>query len=210
MSPRKGPRHSGEVTRLLHQARGGNREALDELLPLVYDELKQLAQHKLSFERVGHTLNATALVHEAYFKLVDQTQVEWQSRSHFFAIASQAMRRILIDYAKMRNAGRRGGGAPHVSIDAPDAQNAGEAFLTSDEAADLIVLDTALARLAEFNPRGAEVVQYRFFGGLQHGEIAEVLGIAEVTVRRSWVMAKTWLKRELGDDLSVRSSELLG
>lgn len=190
----------GTVTQLLHQASKGNQDAFNKLLPLVYEELKQLARKKLRAEREGHTLNATALVHEAYLKLVDQKEVEWQSRTHFFAIASQAMRRILIDYAKLKKAGKRGGGAPHVSLEAAESKSPGEIF-SDDQANELIALDDALNRLAEFNQRGAEVVQYRYFGGLSHGEIADVLGTSEITVRRAWIMAKSWLRRELNEEI---------
>ncbi len=192
----KGP---GTVTQLLHQASNGNQDAFNKLLPLVYEELKQLARKKLRAEREGHTLNATALVHEAYLKLVDQKEVEWQSRTHFFAIASQAMRRILIDYAKLKKAGKRGGGAPHVSLETAESVSPGEIF-NDDQASELIALDDALNRLAEFNQRGAQVVQYRYFGGLSHSEIAEVLGTSEITVRRAWTMAKSWLRRELNEE----------
>jgi RNA polymerase sigma factor (TIGR02999 family) len=186
-----GTRH--DITALLRQAADGNASAFDTLLPLVYEELKRLAGSKLRLERDGHTLNATALVHEAYLQLVDQTQIEWQSRSHFFAIASRAMRRILIDYAKMKKAAKRGGGAPSISLDA-----AAE-FLSDEQADELVALDDALEELATFDERGAKVVQYRFFGGLSNQEIADLLGTSEVTVRRSWTMSKAWLRRELSN-----------
>lgn len=186
--------HPHAITNLLKKVSKGNREAFDELLPMVYDELKRVAGSRLSMQRDGHTLNATALVHEAYLKLVDQANVEWNSRAHFFAVASRAMRQILIDYAKWKNADKRGGGAPHVVLDQI------EEFFSYEGTGNVLAIDEALERLAEFDERGAEVVQYRFFGGLTHAEIADVLGMSEITVRRSWTMAKTWLRRELRDD----------
>lgn len=191
-----------DVTLLLRKASSGDKDAFDQLLPLVYDELKRLAHGRLRHEREGQTLNTTALVHEAYLKLIDQTHVEWQSRSHFFAIASQAMRRILIDYAKARKRIKRGGDARQVPLDAVDSARAREALFSPQQATELLALDEALERLARFNRRGADVVQYRFFGGLAHQEIAEVLGVSEITVRRSWTVARAWLRRELQRELS--------
>ncbi len=179
------------LTALLADASGGNVDALNRLFPLVYGELRQLASRRLRSERDGHTLETTALVHEAYLKLVDQTRVEWQGRAHFYAIASQAMRRILINYAEMRSAQKRGGSAPHVSLDLA------RGVVSDDDLAEVLVLDDALERLASFNPRGAEVVGYRFFGGLQWSEIAEVMGISEPTVRRAWTAARAWLRNEV-------------
>lgn len=187
------------VTRLLHDASHGNRQAFDELLPLVYDELRRVAQNQMSREREDHTLSATALVHEAYVKLVGQDRVEWGGRSHFFAIAAQAMRRVLVTYAEARRAAKRGGGARALSLDDPTHLPPDTAGLTAAQAEDVLDLDDALARLAAFNPRGAQVVEYRFFGGLTHPEIAEVLGVSEVTVRRAWTAARAWLRRDLGD-----------
>lgn len=181
------------VTRLLHDASHGNRAAFNELLPLVYDELRRVAQNQMARERADHTLSATALVHEAYVKLIGQERVEWAGRSHFFAIAAQAMRRVLVTYAEARRAAKRGGGAAHVSLDAAAPA------LTVAQAEDVLDLDEALQRLAVFNERGARVVEYRFFGGLSHPEIAEVLGVSEVTVRRAWTAARAWLRRELGE-----------
>ncbi len=198
----------GAVTLLLHEASNGNVEALNRLLPMVYDELRILARSRLRLERQGHTLNATALVHEAYVRLAGQERVEWQSRSHFFAIAAQSMRRILMNYAEARNAKKRSGNSPHVSLS--EAQESDAEFFTADQASDLLELDHALERLAEFNPRGADVVQYRFFGGLSYEEIAEVLGVSVITVRRAWGAAKAWLRKELGDEISERTTTLLG
>jgi RNA polymerase sigma factor (TIGR02999 family) len=182
------------VTRLLLDASHGNREAFDRLLPLVYDELRRVAQNQMSRERPDHTLNATALVHEAYVKLVGQERVEWTGRAHFFAVASQAMRRVLVTHAEARRAQKRGGGAPHVPLDV-----AAEA-LTVRQANDVLDLHEALERLEAFNPRGARVVECRFFGGMPYPEIAEVLGVSEPTVRRAWSAARAWLRRELGGD----------
>ncbi len=189
-----------EVTALLAQASGGDRAAFDRLLPSVYNELRQLAGARLRFERHGHTLNATALVHEAYFRLVGQERVEWQGRAHFFAIASQAMRRILINYAEARNAQKRGGGAPHVDLDAAEA-------MPEEQATELLALDEALKELERFNERGARVVEYRFFGGLTHDEIAEAMGLSEVTVRRAWRSARAWLRDTLDPSVTLSWSE---
>jgi RNA polymerase sigma factor (TIGR02999 family) len=182
---------AGPLTELLVEASGGNTDALNRLFPLVYDELRLLARSRLHGERPDHTLSPTALVHEAYIRLVDQTRVQWRNRGHFYAVASQAMRRILVNYAEMKKAGKRGGGAAHVSVaDIPIA-------LADDQVDDLLALDDALDRLAAFNARGADVVVYRFFGGLTNQEIAELLDTSEVTVRRAWSGAKAWLRREL-------------
>ena len=192
------------MTRLLQQATEGRRhDAFEALFPLVYDELKVLARGRLKNERAGHTLNATALVHETYLRLVEQTEVSWQSRAHFYAVASQAMRRVLVDYARRRHADKRGGPAEDLSLQALD-----DGLLAVDDAKleEIVALDDLLNRLAERDPRAAEIVQYRVFGGLRHREIAEVLGSSEVTVRRSWSFAKLWLRRELaGDDAAPAS-----
>jgi RNA polymerase sigma factor (TIGR02999 family) len=179
------------LTELLIQASHGNVEALNRLLPVVYDELRRLAHSRLRFERPDHTLSTTALVHEAYVKLVDQTRVVWQNRAHFFAIASRAMRRILMDYAAMRSAAKRGGEARPLPLE--DA----ELVISNAEIDELLALDQALNRLAIFNARGAEVVAYRFFAGLSYDEIAQVMGTSPVTVRRAWSVARSWLHREL-------------
>lgn len=198
VAPTDPPQETSDVSLLLRQAKQGDGSAFSRLFPLVYDELKALASNKLAFEREGHTLDTTALVHEAYLKLVGQTRVEWQSRAHFFAVAAQAMRRILVDYARGRGASKRVSGGRAVPLEA--ASNVvGAAFsFTAEESEGLIELDAALERLGEFNPRGARVVEYKFFGGLRFKEIGEVLGVSEVTARRSWTLSKTWLRRELG------------
>ena len=166
-------------------------------MPLVYDHLRRMASRQLGAERAGHTLSATALVHEAWLRLVDQTQVQWQDRAHFFAIASRAMRRILIDFARRHRAARRGGvdGAPPapVSLDAVE--------LSVTERADaLIALDEALERLAQVDPRLARVVECRFFAGLTEVETAEALGVSRRTAAREWALARGWLHQELGGD----------
>ncbi len=198
------PGDPSPVTRLLREASFGNRTALDDVLPLVYDELKSLARSHLRRERAEHTLNATALVHEAWVRLVGQDQVEWAGRSHFYGIAAQAMRRVLVNYAEARNALKRGGGAEHLALDEA------RAALSVDEATDLLELDEALRRLQDFNERGARVVECRFFGGLSYDEIADVLGVSKITVRRSWEVAKAWLSRELGEAHNRRTTALLG
>ena len=182
---------TGPLTELLVAASGGNTDALNRLFPLVYEELRDLARNRLRRERQDHTLSPTALVHEAYMKLVDQTRVQWQNRGHFYAVASEAMRRILVNYAEMKRAGKRGGDAVQVPIDTIDLA------LADDRVEELLALDGALVRLKAFNPRGADVVVYRFFGGLTNQEIASLLDTSEVTIRRAWSTAKAWLRREL-------------
>jgi RNA polymerase sigma factor (TIGR02999 family) len=178
-----------QVTDLLVAWSEGDKAAYDQLVPLVYDELHRLAHRYMSGERSGHTLQTTALVDEAYLRLVDQ-KVHWQNRSHFFAIAAQVMRRILVDYARQRHYAKRGGGAQKVELD--------EAMLMARErSAELIALDDALKRLAEFDERKSRVVELRFFGGLTVDEIAKVLGISPNTVDRDWSTARAWLYKEV-------------
>ena len=179
-----------DVTGLLSDLAGGNREVVHALLPLVYDELHRRAANQLRGERPGHTLNATALVHETYLKLVDQSRVTWQNRAHFLGVAAQAMRRILVDHARRRNA-KRGANAEHVSLDAA------EAVICADRSDDFGALDDALNALAARAPRKAKVVELRFFGGLSVEETAEVLRVSPITVMREWKSAKAWLYREL-------------
>ncbi|MEZ4416065.1 MAG: sigma-70 family RNA polymerase sigma factor [Gemmatimonadota bacterium] len=195
--PRPDSPSGSDVTQLLAQASGGDPGAWNQLLPRVYDELRQVAGARLRFEADGHTLNATALVHEAYVRLVGQSRTEWQGRAHFFAIASQAMRRILINHAQARRTLKRGGGAPHLPLDA--AQDA----LDPAQAAELLALNEALEALERFNERGARVIEYRFFGGLSNEEIAEVMGLSEVTVRRAWRSARAWLRDALDPSVSL-------
>jgi RNA polymerase sigma factor (TIGR02999 family) len=179
-----------QVTALLEQLMGGNRTVVDSLLPLVYDELHEIANRQLYRERPGHTINATALVHEAYLKLVDQKNVNWKNRAHFFGIASLAMRRILINYAQKNVAQKRGGDKIHLTFDE-------EAIPRESASEELIILDEALKRLEKLNARQAKVIEYRFFGGLTQDEIAEVLDVSIPTVRRDWRLARAWLSREL-------------
>lgn len=178
------------ITGILLDARQGNAAALDQLLPLVYDELRCIAHRQLRSERPDHTLNTTALVHEAYLKLVDQTRVEWRDRVHFFAVAAQAMRRILVDHARKHLAARRGGGQRRVPLEEA-------ALSTEDRAETLIALDEALTELAQLDERLSRVVEYRFFGGLTEEEAATALGVTARTVRRDWVKAKGWLHAEI-------------
>ena len=183
--------HSQNITRMLKDWSGGNREALDELLPFVYDELHRQASRYLRRERSDHTLQTTALIHEAYLKLIDQNQVEWQNRAHFFAVAAQAMRRILVDYARTRKREKRGGDDVKLQLD--EAVNVS----TGERRIDLVALDEALTRLAKFDDRQARVVELRYFSGMTEEETAEVLGTSPATVRRDWNMAKAWLHSQL-------------
>lgn len=198
-----------DITRLLQGASEGQKDVLDRLFPLVYDELRALARAKLRLESAGHTLNATALVHEAYLKLVDQERVAWQSRAHFFALAALAMRRILVNHAKARSRVKRGGGDSPIHLEEVEGSLGPHALLSDAQADELMDLDVALDRLQSFNPRGADVVQYRFFGGLAHQEIAEVTGVSEVTVRRRWAAAKAWLRAELDPGAVSRTAVVL-
>jgi RNA polymerase sigma factor (TIGR02999 family) len=184
-----------EVTALLEQWSTGREDALDQLLPAIYDELRRLASSYVRRERQDHTLQATALVHEAFLKLVDQRVVRWQNRAHFFGIAAQVMRRILVDYARAHTAAKRGSGERPVSLD--------EALVVAaTSGVDLLALNQALTRLAELDPRQGRIVELRFFGGLTIEETGEVLGIAPATIGREWTLAKAWLYAELGRSVS--------
>jgi RNA polymerase sigma-70 factor, ECF subfamily len=184
---------SEQVTRLLSEVSGGNRAAVDELLPVVYRELKRLAGAQLRGESPGHTLQATALVHEAYLKLIDQRDVTWQNRAHFFGVAAQVMRRVLLDYAKAKHRLKRGGHVHKTSLD--------EALVVAENrASDLVVIDVALQELEALDPRQGKVVELRFFGGLSVEETAEVMGISTATVKREWAMARAWLYRKLAEE----------
>ena len=178
------------VTRLLRDAQAGDRAALDELLPLVYRELRQIAARHLAQERPGHTLQATALVHEAYLRLIDQHSVDWRNRAHFFSIAAEMMRRVLVNHAVSRRAQKRGSGETLLSLDEvvsfPNRQDV-----------DLILLDEALNRLAELDPLQARIVEMKFFAGLSNEEVAEVLGASPTAVKREWRSAKAWLAAQL-------------
>ncbi|MBC7771354.1 MAG: sigma-70 family RNA polymerase sigma factor [Pyrinomonadaceae bacterium] len=179
-----------DITQLLKQASCGEQRAVDVLLPVVYDELRRIAERSLRRERVDHTLQTTALVHEAYLKMVDQREVEWKNRAHFFAIAAQAMRRILVNHAKGVNRIKRGGNRSRIELD--DA-----AAVTPDRDIDLVALDEAMTRLEQFDPRKSKLVELRFFGGMSIEEVAEVLQIAPATAKRDWAFAKAWLLREV-------------
>ena len=175
-----------EVTRLLLAWSNGDRAALDELIPLVYDELRRLAHHYMRQEREGHTLQTTALVNEAYVRLIDQNSVHWQDRAHFFAIAAQMMRRILVDYARSRRYAKRGGDARQVSFNE-------SAIVSPQKGAEMVAIDEALTDLATRDMRKSKIVELRFFGGLNIQETAEVMGISPTTVQREWRSAKAWL-----------------
>jgi len=182
------------ITQLLLAWSDGDQAALEKLTPLVYAELHRLAKGFMFGERPGHTLQTTALINEAYLRLIDWKNVRWQSRAHFFGVAAQVMRRILVDFARSRNYARRGGGTQRVSLD--------EAItIHEDRSAELIALDDALKSLAEIDPRKSQVVELRFFGGLSAEEIAGVLKVSLRTVEREWSLARAWLYRELrGED----------
>lgn len=181
---------AARVTALLIDFRNGRAEALDALVPLVYEELSRIAHRHLGREGVGHTLATKALVHEAWLKLVDQTRVDWINRAQFFAVASRVMRRILIDHARKVGAAKRGGGWNRLELDDVEIE-------VEERAEVLVALDDALERLAKLNPRLSQVVEYRFFGGMTEEETAAALGLTPRTVRRDWVKAKGWLHQEL-------------
>lgn len=181
----------GAVTRILSQMEGGDPEALDRLLPLVYDDLKTIARRLMRSEREGHTLNPTAVVHEAYMKLSGLERIDWQGRAHFFGVAASAMRRILVSYARSRNAAKRGGGEAAVTLDDRVAA-------ARERPGELLDLDEALERLADIAPRQVRVVECRFFAGMDLDATAVALGVSNATVRRDWTRARAWLNRELG------------
>jgi RNA polymerase sigma factor (TIGR02999 family) len=186
-----------EVTRLLRDWGSGDQQALEKLVPLIYDELRRLAHNFLYRERPGHTLQTTALVHEAYLKLIDQRDARWQNRAHFFAIAAQAMRRILVDSARRHAAIKRGGPAENLPLD-----EAANVSLEPDPI--LLPLDEALSRLAETDPQQSRIVELRFFGGLTIEETAEVMKLSADTVKRDWAMARAWLRQALADDAQIQ------
>ncbi len=179
-----------EITKLLNNAQAGDKKSLDALLPIVYSELRLVAGNHLQNERDDHTLQATALVHEAYMRLLEQRDVKWENRLHFFSIASEMMRRILVNYAVKRNAQKRGDGATKIELDEAVS-------FTKQRDFDLVALDDALIELAKFDEKQARIVELRFFGGLTIEETAEVLEISDSTVKREWRMAKAWLKTKL-------------
>ncbi len=185
-----------DVTTILQDFSTAPERAADELMPLVYAELRALAQSQLARERPDHTLQATAVVHEAYLKLVDQQSAQWQNRAHFFAVAAQAIRRILVDHARTHSRVKRGGRSERVALDSDIAW-------TDAENLDLLSLDECLEKLTALNERHAKVVTMRFFGGLGLKEVAEVLGVSLRTVEGDWSMARAWLKRELDRDMGA-------
>ncbi len=190
-----------ELTRLLEAVSEGNRSAVDQLLPVVYHELRALAQRRLAAERSDHTLQATALVHEAYMKLIDQREVQWQNRAHFFGVAALAMRRILVNHAKSKGRIKRGGKGAKMELTEAAA-------VSAEPDLDIIALDEAMKKLASMDERSARVVELRFFGGMSVEETAEVLGVAPATVKRDWTLARAWLLREIqkGDGGDSESS----
>ncbi len=180
-----------DVTQLLEAVASGNGESLDALLEAVYNDLRAISQRQLQAERANHTLEPTGLVHEAYLRLVQQTEVSWQNRAHFFSIAARVIRRVLVDHARMRQRDKRGGGVSRETFSETR-------ILAGEQEFDLLELDEALHRLAEDDEEVAKVLEMKFFGGREHDEIAHVLGISERSVRRRWAYAKAWLLRELG------------
>jgi RNA polymerase sigma-70 factor, ECF subfamily len=185
------PGSTQSVSELLQAWASGDHAALDELLPLVYDDLRRQARRLMRAQPAGHTLQTTALVHEAYLRLVGQTSVEWHGRAHFFGVAAKAMRSILVDHARARNAAKRGGSARAITLD--DA-----ASVAGPQASvDVLALDEALGRLAELDARKSKLVELRYFGGLGIDEAAAVMGVSPATVKREWTTARAWLRREL-------------
>lgn len=180
----------GVVTEMLERARGGHAEVLEQLVPLVYDELRRVARRYVQRERPGHSLQATALVHEAYLRLFKDEDLSFQNRAHFLGIAARSMRQILIEHARARDAGKRGGERRRITLDEQVAS-------AQPIDVDLVALDEALERLAAQDPQHARIVELRFFGGLTNEETAEVLGISPATVKRAWTVARAWLLREL-------------
>lgn len=194
----------GDVTQLLQRLGDGDDEALEQLIPLLYGELRRIASENLRRERASHTLATTALVNEAYLRLVESRKISVRDRSQFFGAASLTMRRILVDYARTRNRLKRGAGVEPIPLDEATA------FLSHHEADEILALDDALRRLAKFDERAARVVQLRFFGGLEMSEIAAVLDISERTVHRDWVSARAWLWKEVSLDLGLSLGERSG
>ncbi len=179
-----------DVTQLLQAWCSGDQTALEKLIPLVYDELHRLAHRYMTRERIGHTLQTTALVHEAYLRLIDATTVKWQNRAHFFAISANLMRRILVDFSRKRGHQRHEKDFPQTELDE-------EVGVTPERGTDLVALDGALSNLAILDPRQAKLVELRFFGGLSVEEAAHVLGVSTRTIKREWAVAKLWLLREM-------------
>ena len=186
---------ANDLTQLLVSWSEGNKDALDKLVPLVYAELRRIARRYMGRESPGHTLQTSALINEAYVKLVDRRNVQWQNRAHFFAVSAQVMRHILIDHARSRHYAKRGAGARKISLDET-------AVLSDQRAADLVALDDALNALAQIDPRKSRIIELRFFGGLSIEETAEIMKIAPVTVTREWRAARAWLRREMSSNES--------
>ena len=185
---------SHELTQMLIQLSEGKSQVVDDILPLIYDELRGLASNYLRRERSDHTLQPTALVHEAYLKLIDQTQVKWQNRAHFFGVAANIMRRILVDHARKHTADKRGGAVEKLPLEE-------ELLIVSEgKSAELLALDEALKNLEKIDEQKSKIVELRYFGGLSVEETAEVLGVSEITVKRHWRMAKAWLYGQLAND----------
>lgn len=182
---------SPDITQLLADLNADGAEATARIVPLVYNELRVLAERALRGERPDHTLGTTALVHEAYLRLIDQRRVRWQHRAHFYGVAAQLMRRILVDYARGRNAAKRGGAGRRVALEE-------EAVTAAEPAVDLSAIDEALTRLGQLDPQQGRIVELRFFGGLTIQETADVIGVSPATVKREWTVAKAWLRREIG------------
>jgi RNA polymerase sigma-70 factor, ECF subfamily len=185
---------SGDVSNLLRAWSDGDQEALERLIPIVYDEMHRLARHYMQRERPGHSLQTTALVNEAYIRLVDYKRMQWQNRAHFFAVSAQLMRRILVENARRHNL-RRGSRTQHLSLEEV-------AVIAGDRSGDLVALDGAMNKLAQLDPRKVQVVEMRYFGGLSVEETAEVLKVSPITVLRDWSAAKAWLYRELTTEMS--------
>ena len=196
---------AGRVTQLLVDWSSGDQRALTELMPLVYGELRRLAERQLRGERANHTLQGTALVNEAYLRLINQKSVNWQSRAHFVGLAAQLMRRILIDHARARKRAKRGSGVTPVSLNQTsivltsdeEGPQADALELAADPTVDLTAIDEALKRLEQLDPKQSRIVELRFFGGLSIEETAEAVGVSPATVKREWALARAWLRREL-------------
>ena len=184
------PAPSSEITELLQAWSGGDQNAYNKIVEKVYPELRKLARRCLGDERPGHTIQTTALVHEAYLRLVERQQIRWQDRAHFFAVSAKVMRHILVDYARARHSAKRGGGSRQVDLKE-------EVVVSPESGPELLRIDEALNGLAEFDPRKAQVVEMRYFGGLKATEIASILGVSPQSVNRDWNLAKAWLAREM-------------
>jgi RNA polymerase sigma-70 factor (ECF subfamily) len=185
-----------DVTLMLRRHIEGDSNALSELIPVLYEELQHLASSYLRRERPDHTLQTTALVHETYLRLVDQKEVTWNNRAHFFAVAAQMMRRILVDYARKHHADKRGSSVPKISLEKA-------AVFSKEQTHEMLVVDELLTRLAAFDPQGERIVELRFYGGLSVEETAEVIGISSAKVKREWAVAKAWLVREISKSAGV-------